>query len=643
MDYENVKYINCLLCDSDEYEILANKVQFNMPYRTVICKNCGFIYLNPAPQKEELDKFYINEYEKYYGVPVSFGQVNFIERGHEIHDFLIENVKTAERIVEIGSGGGGNLFGLGQRYNSLELAAFEPGGNSKKSLKVSGINVIGEFYDVEPINLKAYDLVIMSHVLEHFHNPKDVLKKVWSETSENVNLYIAIPSLSAINRKTYTYHSKLEEYWFRAVHLSYFHKLNIEDMLALCGWEIEKLNNKENGELKILAKKKRDSKREISVRNAYKQHIEELEYYKQRSTGMKEKVILFGASQYGRMALNYLKNSYEILYFSDNDAEKWGSKIEGIDIISPHKLKTVSYDKIIITSTYYKEILAQLINMGLDNIDSMKINITGLQDLTMYKELYGEEAVLKKRFYNIGAGSFRHGAWTNVDFSSEWYAKNSIDIQWDLLENTPVSVEDNSAYIVYTSHTIEHITNENAQNLFNEAYRILQSGGIFRVTAPNIVLDYQALINNDKHYFYWRDMYSINEHVERANITQPMNETTLPQIFLYHFASQTSILHSDTNIKKISDRELETLFKELPFEDALDYCTAKCSIEIQRKYPGNHINWWSTEKLVHALKRAGFKKVYISGYGQSRSAILRDTTLFDNTHPKISLYVEAEK
>jgi len=43
------------------------------------------------------------------------------------------------------------------------------------------------------------------------------------------------------------------------------------------------------------------------------------------------------------------------------------------------------------------------------------------------------------------------------------------------------------------------------------------------------------------------------------------------------------------------------------------------------------------------LRKAGFSKIFLSGYGQSFSPVLRNTDLFDNTHPEISLYVEAIK
>ena len=41
----------------------------------------------------------------------------------------------------------------------------------------------------------------------------------------------------------------------------------------------------------------------------------------------------------------------------------------------------------------------------------------------------------------------------------------------------PLPIADSSAEVVYTlAHTVEHINNEAAQNMFNEAYRILKPG-----------------------------------------------------------------------------------------------------------------------------------------------------------------------
>lgn len=280
LDFLKVKHANCSLCDSNYYEILAKKVQFNFPYKTVICKNCGFIYLNPVPIEEELNQFYVLEYEKYYGIPARFGDSVFKRRGYEIFEFLKGHLPKIDYILEIGSGGGGNLVGLSEKLNAHHLAAFEPGGASNDSLKLTGVKILGDFYDNEPVNLREYQLIILSHVLEHFHDPKSVLTKLWNETSDNVFVYIAIPSLSAINKETYSFHSKLEDYWFRVVHLSYFHESNIEDMLLLSGWKVQKLHKKGNGELLLIVVKAEKLCQDRVIRNVYKEHLEEVTFYK---------------------------------------------------------------------------------------------------------------------------------------------------------------------------------------------------------------------------------------------------------------------------------------------------------------------------------------------------------------------------
>lgn len=65
--------------------------------------------------------------------------------------------------------------------------------------------------------------------------------------------------------------------------------------------------------------------------------------------------------------------------------------------------------------------------------------------------------------------------------------------------------------------------------------------------------------------------------------------------------------------------------------------------ENTKKYPGNHINWWNPKKITSILEDTGFTKIYLSGYGQSFCPILRDINIFDNTHPKLSFYIEAIK
>jgi hypothetical protein len=53
------------------------------------------------------------------------------------------------------------------------------------------------------------------------------------------------------------------------------------------------------------------------------------------------------------------------------------------------------------------------------------------------------------------------------------------------------------------------------------------------------------------------------------------------------------------------------------------------------------MNWFTEEKWMKMLNEAGFTQVYPSRWGQSRSPVMRDTSFFDTSGPKLSLYMEA--
>jgi SAM-dependent methyltransferase len=268
-------------------------------------------------------------------------------------------------------------------------------------------------------------------------------------------------------------------------------------------------------------------------------------------------------------------------------------------------------------------------------------------DLPLYHRLYSLESVSLRRFYNVGAGDFFHPAWTNVDNPSEYYADSQGDriaVSWDLMKLGPIPLDDGVAEIVYTSHTVEHITDAAAQNFFREAHRVLKPAGVLRITCPDIDLAHRAWRENDRAFFDWYDLvYSNPDEMRRINLALPMREASLAQIFLYQFASAASLLHGDGAARKIGDEELARLFETQSYEQALDACVDRCPSDIQARYPYNHINWWNRDKAIRLLSAAGFSRAYPSGYGQSAAPVMRNTALFDSTHPKWSLYVEARK
>jgi len=84
------------------------------------------------------------------------------------------------------------------------------------------------------------------------------------------------------------------------------------------------------------------------------------------------------------------------------------------------------------------------------------------------------------RCLNLGCGRRIHPKWVNVDFRS-----SSQDVlAADLSKGVPFP--DNQFDVVYHSHLIEHFSRANARSFLDECMRVLRSGGIIRVAAPDM-------------------------------------------------------------------------------------------------------------------------------------------------------------
>src|SRR5690348_7325496 len=125
--------------------------------------------------------------------------------------------------------------------------------------------------------------------------------------------------------------------------------------------------------------------------------------------------------------------------------------------------------------------LRQVIHAGLQRVGYELQRVSDpTDDGDLYRRLYSADSLDRRAFYNIGAGSFWHPYWTNVDHPSGWYGDaqgDRVHIAWDAESGEPLPIADGTAEIFYTSHTVEHLTDAAVSALFQEAYRALKPGG----------------------------------------------------------------------------------------------------------------------------------------------------------------------
>lgn len=254
------------------------------------------------------------------------------------------------------------------------------------------------------------------------------------------------------------------------------------------------------------------------------------------------------------------------------------------------------------------------------------------KQLALYRALFSADAIANKRFVNVSAGHWRHPYWTNTEYASDWYHydRTLIDVPWDISLFKPVAIETGSIELAYCSHTTEHLTDEQDRHMFHEVHRILKPGGVFRVTCPNVELYHQAYKRGDTH---------IGQHY---GSDEPYGEdVSLAVWFVNEIASQL-VQNLGDHIAPMRDpKEVERLLAAMPLEEACDYFCSRIDYELHRKFPGNHINWWTHDKMCRELKAAGFKETIVSIAGACVSPGMRDRTYFDTINPTFSLFVDA--
>lgn len=157
---------NCIICGVNNTAFWAEQEK----YKAVKCLNCGLIWIDPLPTEEELNEFYDGYYQSRVENIKMWEQrqvMYLLER-----DWLEQFIKEG-RLLDIGCSDGSflSVFGpLWEKYG-VEIGKDEVNEANKKGLNV----VLGSEEAVLSFG-KKFDVVILRGTIEHFRNPKNVIK-----------------------------------------------------------------------------------------------------------------------------------------------------------------------------------------------------------------------------------------------------------------------------------------------------------------------------------------------------------------------------------------------------------------------------------------------------------------------------------
>lgn len=383
----------CPVCANKMAEVLHSQ-DFILPeghplpknYDVVCCVKCGFVYADTPGTQAVYDRYY-KEFSKYEEKSLATGGGATpldAERLMRTADDIEASISRKDSlIVDIGCANGGLLAALSKKGYS-RLAGADPSSVCVRAVEALGFKAYAAgLLDrkwIEEENLSGkFDVVILSHVLEHVRDLKSALQNVSSLLKEGGYLYAEVPDAAS-----YARYFVVPYYYFDCEHINHFDAASLRALMAGAGFS----------QVKTQAKTLTVSANILypAVFSIFKKDTGAVPGVTAQSTAVRESVLKFvsmsasewpdlkkfaesgeeiavwGAGQYVlRLLTDSPLKACRIACFVDKDSKKHGQKINGISVDSPEVLRKFGGRILICAALHSREILAEIRKMGLKN------------------------------------------------------------------------------------------------------------------------------------------------------------------------------------------------------------------------------------------------------------------------------------
>ena len=189
---------NCYICEERAFRVISEVDRYGFFYPTAICEKCGNVQQKDYYREDVLIDFYSNYYRKIYGCvgqsPREYFEAKKGGNGQAIYNF-VTSVCKPQNVLEVGCSAGGTLSVF--KDKGCEVLGLDFDDEYLEVARQNGVAVINGSLDKLNEDNK-YDVIILSHVLEHIVSPIDFLKSIRERLQENGVLYIEVPTLNYV-------------------------------------------------------------------------------------------------------------------------------------------------------------------------------------------------------------------------------------------------------------------------------------------------------------------------------------------------------------------------------------------------------------------------------------------------------------
>lgn len=228
------RLVPCPLCGGTKFR----KRKEDCGTDVVQCSACGFLYINPQPTSEELEKLYSQEY--YGDCAESVGgslcfRLPVFQRGVRI----IDELGKPGRVLDVGCGTG-DFLELAKRAG-WDAFGVELSDRAAHFARSRGLNVICGTLDTAGYAPGFFDVVTMWDVLEHLPDPRRAVEESHRLLTAGGFLVVRVPNTNFQLLKAF-----IREDIFRTkrdsmqanLHLNHFSPTTLRRLLTSTGFEV---------------------------------------------------------------------------------------------------------------------------------------------------------------------------------------------------------------------------------------------------------------------------------------------------------------------------------------------------------------------------------------------------------------------
>lgn len=252
----------------------------------------------------------------------------------------------------------------------------------------------------------------------------------------------------------------------------------------------------------------------------------------------------------------------------------------------------------------------------------------------------GRKALSRRPIRRIMTANYSTGLVALGERNSYRIPRNWITVDWedadlvvDFVRCDPLPFADESQLVVYSAHTIEHVSQAVLEHLVEESYRILRHGGYLRLEAPDAEQMIVAYKTCDTDFLRRLSFASLI----KAGMSKEYAED---HVTLLGFLS--SYCTNNAHVPVMAAKgEVDARVANLGVEEFGQWCVSLQTAEQRRT--GGHVNPIYYSKLEAVLRKAGFSDVQRMRNRHSRIPGIDIARIERADRAFYSVYVEARK